>query len=70
MRLPPARSCLRALAVSLLVIIAPAAAAATLPSGFQESMVATGLSSPTAMALASDGRVFVCQRDRRKLGCP
>jgi glucose/arabinose dehydrogenase len=35
----------------------------TLPSGFTESLVATGLSSPTAMEFAPDGRVFVTQQD-------
>ena len=33
---------------------------ATLPAGFMEVPVATGLSSPTAMEIAPDGRVFVC----------
>ena len=36
--------------------------AATLPSGFTESMVAGGISSPTAMSFAPDGRLFVCQQ--------
>jgi glucose/arabinose dehydrogenase len=36
--------------------------AATLPSGFTESTVASGLSAPTAMAFAPDGRLFVCQQ--------
>jgi glucose/arabinose dehydrogenase len=36
--------------------------AATLPSGFAESLVASGLASPTAMAFAPDGRLFVCQQ--------
>ena len=40
----------------------PGAAAATLPSGFQETIVASGLATPTAMALAPDGRIFVCQQ--------
>jgi glucose/arabinose dehydrogenase len=39
-----------------------AAQAATLPSGFTETQVAGGLSNPTAMALAPDGRIFVCQQ--------
>ena len=34
--------------------------AATLPSGFSETLVAGGLSSPTAMDFAPDGRLFVC----------
>ena len=33
--------------------------ATTLPDGFGESMVASGLNSPTAMAFAPDGRLFV-----------
>jgi glucose/arabinose dehydrogenase len=35
---------------------------ATLPGGFAESDVATGLSNPTAMDFAPDGRLFVCQQ--------
>jgi glucose/arabinose dehydrogenase len=35
---------------------------ATLPSGFVESAIATGLSSPTSMGFAPDGRLFVCQQ--------
>ena len=36
--------------------------AATVPSGFTDTVVASGLSNPTAMALAPDGRIFVCQQ--------
>ena len=36
--------------------------AATLPAGFTETQVATGLSNPTAMEFAPDGRLFVCQQ--------
>ena len=39
-----------------------AAGAATLPNGFAETRVATGLASPTAMAIAPDGRIFVAQQ--------
>jgi glucose/arabinose dehydrogenase len=38
------------------------AAAATLPAGFSESLIASGLSNPTAMAFAPDGRLFVCEQ--------
>ena len=38
------------------------AGAATLPAGFSETLVATGLVSPTAMAIAPDGRVFVAEK--------
>src|SRR6266850_3202082 len=34
--------------------------AATLPAGFSETQIAGGLSSPTAMEIAPDGRIFVC----------
>ncbi len=40
--------------------VALPAAAATLPTGFTETRVVTGLSNPTAMAFAPDGRLFVC----------
>src|SRR6476469_5383479 len=36
--------------------------AASLPSGFTESLVASGLNNPTAMEFAPDGRLFVCQQ--------
>src|SRR4051812_26298072 len=36
--------------------------AATVPAAFSDETVATGLSSPTAMAFAPDGRLFVCQQ--------
>lgn len=39
-----------------------AVSAATLPSGFAETLVATGITSPTAFAIAPDGRIFVCQQ--------
>ncbi|MBM4297171.1 MAG: PQQ-dependent sugar dehydrogenase, partial [Deltaproteobacteria bacterium] len=53
----------------LLVVIAltvgsalPASAATNLPSGFEDLTVVTGLSSPTAMQFAPDGRLFVAQQ--------
>jgi glucose/arabinose dehydrogenase len=36
--------------------------AASLKSGFTETLVASGLNSPTAMAFAPDGRAFICQQ--------
>ncbi len=49
---------------ALLCCLGPcvAARAATLPTGFAETRVATGLASPTAMAFAPDGRLFVAQQ--------
>lgn len=38
------------------------ARAATLPAGFSETLIASGLSNPTAMQFAPDGRLFVCQQ--------
>jgi glucose/arabinose dehydrogenase len=35
---------------------------ATLPADFVESQIANGLTNPTAMAFAPDGRLFVCQQ--------
>ena len=35
-------------------------AAVTLPSGFSQSQIGGALSSPTSMAIAPDGRIFVC----------
>ncbi len=35
---------------------------ATLPAGFNETLVASGLSQPTAMAEAPDGRIFIAQQ--------
>jgi glucose/arabinose dehydrogenase len=47
-----------------LVLLSMAAATreATLPAGFTETQVASGLSAPTAFAFAPDGRLFVSQQ--------
>ena len=50
-------------ATALLLFVLTAylpATAATLPAGFSETQIASGLSKPTAMEIAPDGRVFVC----------
>ena len=39
--------------------------AATLPTGFTEALIASGLASPTAMAFSPDGRLFVCEQGGR-----
>src|SRR5438067_8942866 len=44
-----------------LLSLAAATRAATLPSGFTETQI-TGLSNPTAMTFAPDGRLFICQQ--------
>src|SRR6187200_1308581 len=46
----------------LIAAAALPAAAATLPAGFTETQIASGMSSPTAMAFTPDGRIFVCQQ--------
>jgi glucose/arabinose dehydrogenase len=53
--------------LSILTLIAtttfsPLANAATVPAGFTDAVVASGLNNPTAFALAPDGRIFVCQQ--------
>src|SRR5215204_3689989 len=40
----------------------PPAAAATLPAGFREEIVFSGLTQPTAVRFAADGRVFVAEK--------
>ena len=39
-----------------------AAQAATLPAGFQESVVFSGLTNPTAVRFSADGRIFVAEK--------
>jgi hypothetical protein len=42
--------------------VTPDARAAALPSGFQESVIFSGLTNPTAVRFASDGRIFVAEK--------
>jgi len=44
------------------VTTARPAEAATLPTGFQESIVFSGLTNPTVVRFSSDGRVFVAEK--------
>ena len=37
-------------------------AAATLPSGFQDQVVISGLNQPTTIAFSPDGRIFVAEK--------
>ena len=48
--------------VFTLLLMTTRAAAATVPAGFTDSLVAGGLNNPTAMALSPDGRIFVCEQ--------
>jgi len=58
----PSGSLLVACATALLLALASSAPAANLPPNFTEAVVAEGLSSPTAMTFAPDGRLFICQQ--------
>ena len=58
----PLRSRLGVAAALLCSLAAFGVRAATLPTGFAETRVATGIDSPTAMAFAPDGRLFVTQQ--------
>jgi glucose/arabinose dehydrogenase/PKD repeat protein len=50
-------------ATAVVVLTAPgSASAATLPPGFSEQPVFSGLTNPTAVRFASDGRVFVAEK--------
>lgn len=53
---------IQALRITVLVLVVVSATyAATLPEGFTETAI-SGLSNPTAMQIAPDGRIFVCQQ--------
>src|SRR5678815_2938269 len=56
------KSALCILTSLLFIASARVAHGATVPQGFTDSVVAAGLNNPTAMALAPDGRIFVCQQ--------
>jgi glucose/arabinose dehydrogenase len=49
------------IAILAVVLLPSFALAATLPTGFSETIV-SGLTNPTAMGLAPDGRIFVCEQ--------
>jgi glucose/arabinose dehydrogenase len=52
-------------AVSWLLVaaaLAPGASASTLPSGFQDGAVISGLNTPTSVRFSPDGRVFVAEK--------
>jgi glucose/arabinose dehydrogenase/PKD repeat protein len=51
----------------VLAVALPTVASATVPAGFQESVVFGGLSHPTVVRFSPDGRVFVAQKDGRIL---
>src|SRR5262245_20174313 len=56
------KSKLELIVLAIFTLVTGDVRSATLPAGFSESIVASGISSPTAMAFAPDGRLFVCQQ--------
>src|ERR1051326_2448089 len=48
--------------LSLVLTGASIVKGASVPTGFMDTLVANGLTNPTAMALAPDGRIFVCEQ--------
>src|SRR5687767_9518204 len=66
----PSRRALFLLALGLILTgtLGPptaSAAAGTLPAGFRESTVLSGMSAPTNLEFAADGRVFVAEKGGR-----
>jgi glucose/arabinose dehydrogenase len=53
------------LVLAIATVATTPTAAATLPTGFTEAQIASGLASPTAMQFAPDGRLFVCEQGGR-----
>jgi glucose/arabinose dehydrogenase len=51
-----------AVALLMMAFVGLTTLASMLPANFTESQVVQGLASPTAMAFAPDGRIFVCQQ--------
>ena len=49
--------------LSLFLCSNPAQAVVTLPVGFSQVLVAGGITAPTTMAIAPDGRFFVAQQN-------
>ena len=56
------RSILIVAAVAAVFAMLVGSGSGALPSGFQETTVFTGLTNPTAIEFASDGRVFVAEK--------
>src|SRR4051794_19729665 len=60
-RQPRLRACLVAASALILLAVVPAVAAAV-PTGFQAQTAFSGLTGPTAVAFARDGRAFVSEK--------
>jgi glucose/arabinose dehydrogenase len=53
------------IALVAVLLLVPAPAPAAPPSGFQETVAFSGLTNPTAVRFAPDGRVFVAEKGGR-----
>lgn len=51
--------------IALSIFLMSLAQAATLPAGFTETRVVSGIASPTSMAIAPDGRIFITEQTGR-----
>jgi glucose/sorbosone dehydrogenase len=49
----------------VIIVLPSRVVAAALPTGFTEAQVAAGLSNPTAMQFAPEGRLFICEQGGR-----
>lgn len=63
MKFCQSRNALFLFVITVTLVSANSTNAATVPAGFTDTVVASGLTNPTAMALAPDGRIFVCQQN-------
>ena len=61
-RTPIGRSLILSLVLTSNLVLAAPATASTVPAGFTDTVVASGMPNPTAMAFAPDGRLFVAQQ--------
>ena len=48
--------------LALCLLIPVVGSATTLPTGFAETQIVSGIASPTAMDFSPDGRLFVCEQ--------
>ena len=64
-RRPFGRKALLVVAALLVLLAMGGSGASALPTGFQETVVFTGLTNPAAIEFAADGRVFVAEKGGR-----
>src|SRR4051794_6677686 len=58
-------TCVVTMVAASLTVVTTSAAHAALPGGFSDNVVISGLTSPTNVQFAADGRIFVAQQDGR-----